>query len=154
MAMVPSIFSRHTWMAGCLALLWPMAAAAQEQEDSEPLGDPYPIAQLQGLNKITARISNFKAPVDETVTFGSLEITARTCRKTRPEEEPESVAFLEIDEVPINASREEVFSGWMFASSPAVSALEHPVYDVWVDDCLNEDGESAQVEPKDPVEDQ
>lgn len=149
-----SLISREIWMAGCLALLLPTSAVSQEQQDSEPLGEPYPIAQLQGLNKVTARISRFEAPVDETVTFGSLEITARTCRKTRPEEEPESVAFLEIDEVPVTAPRQEVFSGWMFASSPAVSALEHPVYDVWVEDCLDADGESAQVEPKDPVEDQ
>lgn len=140
---VPSLF-----LAPCLSLFLAGIAQAQDEEDGEPLGEPYPVAQLQGLNKITARISTFEAPVDETVTFGSLEITARTCRKTRPEEEPESVAFLEIEEVPVNSPRQEVFSGWMYASSPAVSALEHPVYDVWVEDCLTEAGDPAQPEPE------
>lgn len=154
MAMIQNPSSGRLWLAGCLAFLLPLTAAAQDEQDDDPLGEPYPIAQLQGLNKITARISTFEAPVDETVTFGSLEITARTCRKTRPEEEPESVAFLEIEEVPVNGPRQEVFSGWMYASSPAVSALEHPVYDVWVTDCLDEEGNPGQVEPEDPVENQ
>lgn len=154
MMMIQSVFLKRLWLAGWLAALLPMGAAAQNQQESEPLGEPYPVAQLQGLNKITARISTFEAPVDETVSFGSLEITARTCRKTRPEEQPESVAFLEIQEVPVNAPRQEIFSGWMYASSPAVSAMEHPVYDIWVEDCLNEEGDSAQVEPEDSSQDQ
>ncbi|MFC4349982.1 DUF2155 domain-containing protein [Fodinicurvata halophila] len=138
----------HLCLAACLMVFLGGLAQAQDEGNSEPLGEPYPVAQLQGLNKITARISTFEAPVDETVTFGSLEITARTCRKTRPEEQPESVAFLEIEEVPVNSPRQEVFSGWMYASSPAVSALEHPVYDVWVEDCLTEAGDPAQPEPE------
>ena len=60
--------------------------------------------------------------------------TPRACRKTPPEEAPESASFLEIDD---DVGNERVFSGWMFASSPGVSALEHPVYDVWVLDCVN-----------------
>lgn len=95
----------------------------------------HPVAVLQGLDKITARISTFEAPVDETVTFGSLEIIARTCQETPPEEAPESAAFLEIDDQRPDGPRERVFQGWMFASSPALSAMEHPVYDVWVVDC-------------------
>ena len=67
--------------------------------------------------------------------FGSLEIVARRCRKTPPEEPPESAAFLEIVDVRPDSPAVPLFTGWMFASSPAVSALEHPVYDVWVIDC-------------------
>lgn len=92
-------------------------------------------AVLQGLDKITARISTFEAPVDQPARFGSLEITVRRCQKTPPEEPPESAAFLEIVDVHPDSPEVLLFSGWMFASSPAVSALEHPVYDVWVIDC-------------------
>jgi hypothetical protein len=93
------------------------------------------IAVLQGLDKITARISTFEAPVNQPARFGSLEITVRRCQKTPPEEPPESAAFLEIVDVRPDSPSVLLFSGWMFASSPAVSALEHPVYDVWVIDC-------------------
>jgi hypothetical protein len=97
------------------------------------------IAVLQGLDKVTARISPVRAPIGVPTSFGTLEIVARTCRETPPTEPPESAAFLEIRELPPasdpDAPTKELFSGWMFASSPAVSALEHPVYDVWVVDC-------------------
>ena len=92
-------------------------------------------AVLQGLDKTTARISTFDAPVGEAVRFGTLEILARRCHKTPPEEPPESTAFIEIVDVRPDSEAIKVFTGWMFASSPAVSALEHPVYDVWVVDC-------------------
>ena len=92
-------------------------------------------AVLQGLDKITARISTFNAPLDYPVRFGSLEIIARTCKKTPPEEPPESAAFLEVTDVRPDSEAIALFAGWMFASSPAISALEHPVYDVWVIDC-------------------
>ena len=67
--------------------------------------------------------------------FGSLEITPRTCSKRPPEETPEVTAFLEISDLKADGTKKKLFSGWMFASSPALSALEHPVYDVWVIDC-------------------
>ena len=94
-----------------------------------------PVAVLQGLDKVTARVVTLDVPVGDTVTFGSLRITARTCRKASPIEPPESAAFLEIQEAHPDEAAEALFSGWMFASSPALSALEHPVYDVWVIDC-------------------
>ncbi len=92
-------------------------------------------AVLQGLDKITARISTFKAPLGEKVRFGTLEVTARACDKRPPEEPPESTAYLEIREIRPGEEPVKIFAGWMFASSPALSALEHPVYDVWVVDC-------------------
>ena len=93
------------------------------------------VAVLQGLDKVTARISTFDAPVGEAVGFGTLRIVARYCRKRPPEEPPETTAFLEIDEVPRDGPKARLFSGWMFASSPALASLEHPIYDVWVVDC-------------------
>lgn len=97
------------------------------------------VAVLQGLDKTTARISKFDAPVGQAVRFGTLVITVRACIKHPPEEEPESAAFLQIDEVRQGERNsvvsQQVFSGWMFASSPALSALENPIYDIGVLDC-------------------
>ena len=104
------------------------ASAAAQQ--GERLG-----AILQGLDKTTARVSTIEAPLDEPARFGTLEIVARACHKKPPTETPESAAFLEIVDVRPDSPSVQVFTGWMFASSPAVSAMEHPVYDVWVTDC-------------------
>jgi hypothetical protein len=92
---------------------------------------------LQGLDKVTARITTLNAPLNTPVRFGTLEITALRCTKTPPEDPPESSAFLVIREIKAGQSPVELFRGWMMASSPALSALEHPVYDVWVKDCTN-----------------
>ncbi|MGA7260723.1 MAG: DUF2155 domain-containing protein [Stellaceae bacterium] len=96
---------------------------------------PEPVALLEGLDKITARVSKFEAPVGAAVQFGTLAIRVRDCEKSPPEDPPESAAFVEIDETRTGEVRTRVFSGWMFASSPALSALEHPVYDVTLLDC-------------------
>ncbi|HEV2549662.1 MAG TPA: DUF2155 domain-containing protein [Stellaceae bacterium] len=100
------------------------------------------VAVLQGLDKTTARISKFEAPLDKSVRFGELVITVRACIKHPPEEEPESAAFLQIDELRQGERNSvisrRVFSGWMFASSPALSALENSIYDVGVLDCRSE----------------
>ena len=101
------------------------------------------LALLQGLNKITARVSPIEAPVDRAVGFGTLEITVRSCWKAPPEEPPESAAFLEIDDVKPGEDAVRLFTGWMFASSPALSALEHAVYDIWVLDCREVEGPGA-----------
>jgi hypothetical protein len=94
-------------------------------------------ALLQGLDKVTARISSVMAPIGKPVRFGTLEITVQRCVKRPPEEPPESASLLEIREVRPGEPPTVIFRGWMFASSPALSALEHPVYDIWVKDCLN-----------------
>jgi hypothetical protein len=124
-------------MRRLLLALAPLLLAAGPAAAQDEL-IPRKIAVLQGLDKITARISTFEAPIDEQVTFGSLDIIARTCRETPPEEPPESAAFLEVVDKRPDGPTVEVFSGWMFASSPAVSAMEHPVYDVWVVSCRDE----------------
>jgi hypothetical protein len=97
------------------------------------------VAVLQGLDKVTARVSTIRAPLNQPTQFGTLEVVARACRETPPTEPPESAAFLQIRELPpasdVGGTPVDLFSGWMFASSPAVSALEHPVYDIWVIDC-------------------
>ncbi len=97
-------------------------------------------AVLQWLDKVTARVSTVTAPVGQKTRIGNLDILVRACRYRPPEEPPESAAFLDIVELePGGRPATEVFRGWMFASSPALSAMEHPIYDVWVLDCLSRD---------------
>ena len=95
-------------------------------------------AVLQGLDKVTARILTLEAPIDKSIVFGSLRVRVRTCVKRPPEEPPESAAFIEITDERPGESVKRVYSGWMFASSPGLSAMEHPVYDVWVVDCMKD----------------
>jgi hypothetical protein len=104
-------------------------------------------AVLQGLDKVTARISTLEAPQDKPVRFGTLEVMVRSCAKTAPEEPPETTAFLEIFDARPGEERIKVFSGWMFASSPALSAMEHAIYDVWVVDCINDSSSSGVNSP-------
>jgi hypothetical protein len=109
------------------------------------------VAVLQGLDKTTARIATIDVPIGKRVRYGNLLIIARACVNHPPEETPESAAFLEIDELPPDAGPttqpERIFKGWMFASSPALSAVENPVYDVSVLDCKDESPTAAPVGP-------
>ncbi|WP_374312834.1 DUF2155 domain-containing protein [Dongia sp.] len=98
---------------------------------------------LRAMDKITARVSTITVPVGGTVTFGSLQITAKACDKHPPEETPEASAFLDVVEEKPGEAPQPRFQGWMFASSPALSALEHPVYDLWVLDCTSDDAPAA-----------
>lgn len=90
---------------------------------------------LRALDKVTAHITRIEVALNQTAVFGTLAITPRACAMRPPEETPESSAFLEIDDRRRDGVVARVFSGWMFASSPALSALEHPAYDVWVTAC-------------------
>jgi hypothetical protein len=109
-----------------------------------------PIAVMQGLDKITARISTFDTPVAKPVNFGTLSIVVRDCEKSAPEERPENAAFIEITENRPGEEKRRLFSGWMFSSSPALSALEHPVYDVNLLECKGAAGPPAPPPPVAP----
>lgn len=122
-------------VVGALCLATTSAWAALEAPSSMT---ERPKATLRGLDKATARTTTLSLGVGETVSFGSLRITLRTCRENPPTEPPESAAFLEVVEVRPDEQPVPAFSGWMFASSPALSAMEHPVYDVWVLSCSGE----------------
>lgn len=99
--------------------------------------EPYQTAVLQGLDKVTARVTTLRTSIGGTVRFGTLEVIVRHCDKRPPEETPESAAFLDIWEVRPGEAALDLFRGWMFASSPGLNALEHPVYDIWLLDCEN-----------------
>jgi hypothetical protein len=142
-----------------MLLLFAGSASAREMEN-------YPVVKLQSLDKVTARTMTFEANVGNTVKFGSLYIKIQACAKAPPVEQPESAAFLQIwetkstsendsisvKEQPPKEEAQWIFSGWMFASSPALSHMDHPIYDVWVLDCLNAKGEKAGSEKEDKKE--
>jgi hypothetical protein len=96
----------------------------------------FPIVKLRSLDKITARTVTFEAKVGSTVKFGGIYIKVQACRKAPEIEKPESAAFLQVWDINKDNDANWIFSGWMFASSPGLSAMDHPIYDVWVLDCL------------------
>lgn len=125
-------FSRMKFFAyALLCFLTAMPYGANAREMTE-----YPRIRLQSLDKATARTMTFDAKVGNTLKFGPLYIRVKTCKKSSPVDEPESAAFLQVWEVDSKESAEWVFSGWMFASSPGLSPMDHPIYDVWVLECL------------------
>ncbi|HAQ34383.1 MAG: hypothetical protein CMF74_01945 [Maricaulis sp.] len=122
--------------AGAQETALPAEPGAREALSSRP----GTVLVLRGLDKVTARTEDFEIAIGETHVFGSLEITARYCRRRPPEETPEIFAFMQISDRRTDGfgsedDSEQVFSGWMFGSNPALNPLEHPVYDVWVIDC-------------------
>jgi hypothetical protein len=108
---------------------------------------PHLVAMLQALDKITARTTTLRLPMGEEVAYGTLRLTARACLTTPPTEPPESAVFLEIRVADASAENQAPFTGWMFASSPSLSALEHPVYDVWLVGCA----EPLEPDPPPPL---
>ena len=108
---------------------------------------PERVALLLGLDKITARVSRFEAPVGTPVRFGTLKILVRACDKNPPDRRPENAAFLQIDKVWPGEKPKRLFSGWMFSSSPALSALEDPIYDVSVLSCNAASAASPGLSP-------
>lgn len=95
----------------------------------------HPIAVFSGLDKITGRIISFEVGTDETVQFGSLQITERACYTRPATEAPQTITFVEVDEILPSNEFKRIFSGWMFASSPGLHGIEHPIYDIWLTDC-------------------
>jgi hypothetical protein len=94
-----------------------------------------PTAVFSGLDKITGRITSFDVAINETVQFGALQVTPRVCYTRPPTETPNTDAFVEVSEVTLQGEVKRIFGGWMFASSPGLHAVEHPIYDVWLTDC-------------------
>lgn len=115
-----------------------------------PPTGPAPVAVgvvLGGLDKVAARTAKFEVNLKQQVFYNTLIITAQMCKTRPPEEPPESAAFLEIQERKSDGTIQKIFSGWMFASSPALNALEHPVYDVWVVSCKTVPTQTAAPAP-------
>ena len=94
-----------------------------------------PVAVFAGTDKITGRITTFDVYVNETVQYGALQVTPKVCY-SRDESEAQKIdGFVEVDEITLDRKIRRVFSGWMFADSPGLNAVEHPIYDVWLTGC-------------------
>jgi hypothetical protein len=94
-----------------------------------------PIAVFAALDKVTGRISHLEIPINQTVEFGALKVTPRVCNTRPPTEAPHTTSFVEVDEVTLTGDVHRIFTGWMFADSPGLHAVEHPVFDVWLTNC-------------------
>ncbi|MBY5336364.1 DUF2155 domain-containing protein [Rhizobium leguminosarum] len=109
------------------ALLQPVTANAARIEN--------PVAVFSGLDKITGRITTFDVYVNETVQFGALQVTPKACYSRDQSEAQKIDGFVEVDEITLDRKIRRIFTGWMFAASPGLNAVEHPIYDVWLKDC-------------------
>ncbi len=107
-----------------------------------------PIAEFTGVDKITGRIITFDVYIDETVQFGALQVTPRVCYSRPKEEEPKTDAFVEVDEITLDRKIRRIFTGWMFAESPGLNAVEHAIYDVWLKSCKQSSDVPAPEAPK------
>ena len=141
-----------------LSLVTGLALAVLGWNDTCALADKikHPVAVFSGLDKITGRIISFEVAIDETVQFGSLQITERVCFTRPATETPQTTTFIEVDEVDAKNDYKRIFSGWMFAASPGLHGIEHPVYDIWLTDCkggteiIPSAPETAEAEPAVP----
>ena len=106
----------------------------------------YPVVKLRSLDKTSARTSIFETAVGSTVKFGDVYIKVQACRKAPEMEQPEAAAFLQVWDVNKEDKADWIFSGWMFSSSPGLSAMDHPIYDVWVLDCLEKKSDAITQE--------
>jgi hypothetical protein len=130
----------------------PPAPPAQEDVVTLPPAQKIvnPTAVFSGLDKITGRITTFDATIGETVQFGALQVTARACYSRPPTETPLTDGFVEVDEVTLQGEVQRIFTGWMFAASPGLHAVEHPIYDVWLTDCKGGAPPVAEAQPPTP----
>ncbi|MGY5803351.1 DUF2155 domain-containing protein [Rhizobium hainanense] len=94
-----------------------------------------PVAVFSGLDKITGRITTFDVYINETVQFGALQVTPRACYSRDDTEQQKVDGFVEVDEITLDRRIRRIFTGWMFADSPGLNAVEHPIYDVWLKEC-------------------
>jgi hypothetical protein len=131
------IESFRLWVLGGLGALMlapalPAPASAQRIENV--------VAVFAALDKVTAKISRLEVLLNETKSFGALKVTPRVCYSRAPTEPPKTTSFVEVDEMLLDGKEKRIFTGWMFADSPGLNAVEHPVFDVWLTDCARPRG--------------
>lgn len=114
-------------------LLWLALAFAASPAHAEAIRNE--IAVFAALDKVTGRINHLEIPMNQTVEFGALKVTPRVCDTRPPTEPPRTTSFVEVDETTLTGEVHRIFTGWMFAESPGLHAVEHPVFDVWLTSC-------------------
>jgi hypothetical protein len=129
----------EAWEAPAAPEAWETPAAPEASEapvaPAAPERITNPVAEFAGIDKITGRIITFDVYIDETVQFGALQVTPRICYSRPQTEEPKTDSFVEVDEITLDRKIRRIFTGWMFAESPGLNAVEHAVYDVWLKAC-------------------
>ena len=137
-------------IAAMLAGLTVTSVAAQENMQSDtgverqemaPPKDPRisnQVVVFSGIDKITGRIITFDVYINETLQFGALQVTPRVCYSRDETQPPKTTTFVEVDEITLDRKIRRIFTGWMFADSPGLNAVDHAVYDVWLKDCATE----------------
>jgi hypothetical protein len=123
-----STFIRTAMLIGACAVIACGPAMAEEIITN-------PVAEFAGIDKITGRIISFDVYINETVQFGALQVTPRVCNSRPETETPKTTSFVEVDEITLDRKIRRIFTGWMFADSPGLNAVEHAVYDVWLKSC-------------------
>lgn len=129
------MLKRIVILSAVIAVFWPPMAYAQKIKNQ--------IAVFAALDKVTARISPLEIPIDQSQKFGALTITPRICNTRPPIEQPLTSAFVEIDETQLDNTEKRIFTGWMFAESPGLHGVEHPVFDVWLTSCKTPAAENS-----------
>ena len=110
------------------------------------------VAVFAALDKVTARISKLEVPLNQTAEFGSLKVTPRACYSRPATEQPKTSSFVEVDEKELEGDTKPVFTGWMFAESPGLNAVEHPVFDIWLTGCTKPTGGAQAATTRAPDE--
>ena len=128
----PAIARMRPTLAGA-ALAAVSALTASDPALADKISNP--IAVFNGLDKITGRIISFEVAINETVQFGALQITPRVCYSRPPTDAPQTDAFAQVDEIDELKQIKRIFSGWMFADSPGLHGVEHPIFDIWLTAC-------------------
>jgi hypothetical protein len=131
-------------MRAVLALCFAVMSAGPALAQSERLTNP--IAVFAGLDKITGVTTTFEIPIGEERRFGGLIVKPNACYTRPATEEPKTTSFVEVDQVEAGSTRKRIFSGWMFAESPGLNAVEHAIYDVWLTGCRDPNAPPPVVE--------
>ncbi|WP_417424072.1 DUF2155 domain-containing protein [Hoeflea sp.] len=131
-----------------MALVLSAVAVLGVQVPAEAARVENPVAVFSGIDKITGRITTFDVYVNETVQFGALQVTPRVCYSRDDTEAPKTTTFVEVDEITLDRKIRRLFTGWMFADSPGLNAVDHAVYDVWLKECK----QSSDVPPPAPAD--
>lgn len=122
-------------LAAAFGATWPLPAHADKIEN--------PMAVFAALDKVTGRISHLEIKIGDAIRFGALKVTPRICYTRPPTEPPDTASFVEVTEIKLNGDEQRIFTGWMFAESPGLHAVEHPTFDVWLTSCKTSSTEAS-----------
>ncbi|PZM16796.1 DUF2155 domain-containing protein [Rhizobium tubonense] len=143
-----TFFTRSASLRATAGLILATGLSAFLAPNAEAARIANPVAVFSGLDKITGRITTFDVYLNETVQFGALQVTPKACYSRDDTEQQKVDGFVEVDEITLDRRIRRIFTGWMFAASPGLNAVEHPIYDVWLKECKQKSDVPAPGAPK------